>query len=59
MRVGAGVGEAINQAGRVRGVPKTLVVRRLYHGRLIPIQFDPASEDILGLTLLPGDEISY
>jgi hypothetical protein len=32
-------------------------VRRMYRGRLIPIQFDKASNEILGLILMPGDEI--
>lgn len=39
--------------------PKTLKVRRPFRGRLIPVKFDPKSDDILKLVLLPGDEISW
>jgi hypothetical protein len=39
--------------------PKTLKVRRLFRGRLIPVKFDPNSDDILRLVLLPGDEITW
>ena len=40
-------------------VPKTLQVTRLYRGHRTPISFDPASKDILLLTLLPGDELTW
>lgn len=39
--------------------PKTLKVRRPFHGRLVPVKFDPRSDDILKLVLLPGDEIIW
>lgn len=39
--------------------PKSLKVRRPFHGRLVPIKFDPKSRDILKLVLLPGDEITW
>jgi hypothetical protein len=39
--------------------PKTLKVRRLFRGRLIPVKFDPNSDEILRLLLLPGDEITW
>lgn len=39
--------------------PQTLKVRRLFQGRLIPIKFDPESDDILDLPLMPGDEITW
>lgn len=38
-------------------VQKNLRVARLFNGRQVPIVFDPANKDILGLTLMPGDEI--
>ena len=38
--------------------PKTLKVRRVYRGRLIPIQFTDKA-DVLRLVLLPGDEVTY
>jgi hypothetical protein len=39
--------------------PRSLKVRRPFHGRLVPIKFDPKSRDILKLVLLPGDEITW
>jgi hypothetical protein len=39
--------------------PKTLKVRRPFRGRLVPVKFDPKSDDILKLVLLPGDEITW
>jgi hypothetical protein len=39
--------------------PKTLRVRRPFRGRLVPVKFDPKSDDILKLVLLPGDEITW
>jgi hypothetical protein len=47
----------LNRPGTV--APKTLMVRRIFQGRLIPVKFDPASDDILHLVLMPGDEISW
>jgi hypothetical protein len=47
----------LNRPGAV--APKTLMVRRIFQGRLIPVKFDPASDDILHLVLMPGDEISW
>jgi hypothetical protein len=38
-------------------VPKNLRVTRLFNGRRVPVAFDPTNKDILGLTLMPGDEI--
>jgi hypothetical protein len=37
--------------------PKSLKVRRLYRGRLIPIRF--TTGDVWRLVLMPGDEITY
>jgi hypothetical protein len=63
-RMGGGLSEAVSETnagvigmGRPRAVPHVQSVRRLYHGQLIPIQFDTASNEILGLILMPGDEI--
>jgi hypothetical protein len=39
--------------------PKTLKVLRPFRGRLVPVKFDPKSDDILKLVLLPGDEITW
>ena len=57
VRVGGTVRDAI-ELRRPAAAPPNLMVRRLYQGRLIPITFDPASQDILGLVLMPGDEIT-
>ncbi len=59
VRVGGTVSEAINAIGDVTAVPKTLMVRRTFEGHLIPVEFDPASKDILNLVLMPGDEITW
>jgi hypothetical protein len=59
IRVGGFLQEAIDLKNPDDGPPKTLNVRRLYRGRLVPIKFDPKSDDILKLVLLPGDEITW
>jgi len=51
--------EAIDKSGFVGVAPKTLMVHRLFQRHLIPIKFDPASEDIFNLVLMPGDEVSW
>jgi len=40
-------------------VPKNLRMTRLYQGRRAPVTFDPATKDILRLTLMPGDELTW
>jgi hypothetical protein len=40
-------------------IEKNLQVRRLYQGKLIPIKFDPTSQSIFALVLMPGDEITW
>ena len=40
-------------------VPKSLRVTRLFQGRPVPIVFDRTKKDILALTLMPGDEITW
>ena len=40
-------------------VLKTLKVRRPFHNRLVRIKFDPTTDDILKLVLLPGDQITW
>ena len=56
--LGAGVGSAL-QLPFGAEVPKTLNITRLYRGHRIPISFDPATKDILLLTLMPGDELTW
>ena len=59
VRVSGTVREAMNVSAFVTTAPKTLMVRRLFQGHLIPVQFDPASQDILNFVLMPGDEITW
>ena len=59
IRVGGFLREAMDLEHPENGPPKTLKVRRLYRGRLVPVKFDPKSDDILKLVLLPGDEITW
>jgi hypothetical protein len=53
------VRDALNLNRPDATAPKNLIVRRLFEGRLIPVKYDPASNDILRLVLMPGDEISW
>jgi len=59
--VGATVRSAV-QAGGEKDPQRVLAqlhVRRLYGGKLVAVEFDRASQDIFGLTLLGGEEISW
>ncbi|HVO99143.1 MAG TPA: hypothetical protein VMT15_13800 [Bryobacteraceae bacterium] len=57
-RVGGTVGEAVTDpASHSRTLPKIASVRRLYHGKLVPVKFE--GNEIFGLVLMPGDEITY
>jgi len=38
-------------------VPQNVTVRRMFHGKLIPIKVDGATS-ILSLVAMPGDEIT-
>ena len=59
--VGSAVRSALRAAGESR--PEALLsrlrVRKSYDGKLAPVEFDPARADILALTLLGGEEISW
>lgn len=59
IRVGGFLQEALDLRLGESGPPETLKVRRLFRGRLVPVKFDPKSDDILKLVLLPGDEITW
>jgi len=59
IRVGGFLQEVLDLKHAEDGPPKTLKVRRLFRGRLVPIKFDPKSNDILRLVLLPGDEVTW
>jgi hypothetical protein len=40
-------------------VPKNLRIMRRYQGRSVPVTFDPVAKDILRLTVMPGDELTW
>jgi hypothetical protein len=57
--LGGWLDDTVKGAGSLAVIEKTLQVRRLYRGHLIPIKFDPTSEAIFALVLMPGDEITW
>lgn len=60
-QVGEALGEARNGMRPVRGpqpVPQNVVVRRMFHRKLMPIKVDGAASNILSLVAMPGDEIT-
>ncbi len=65
VRMGGTISEAVGEARnglRVAGrqpLPQSVSVRRMFHGKLIPIKVDGAPNDILGLVAMPGDEITF
>ncbi len=59
VQIGGSVTDAIGYRKNLADVEKTLEVRRLFQGRLIPVTFDRTSRDILNFVLMPGDEITW
>jgi hypothetical protein len=59
VRVGGMVQEVLDLEDPEPGPPPSLKVLRPFHGRLVPINFDRSSTDILRLVLLPGDQITF
>lgn len=57
--VGGALYGALGSRASENDILKTLQVRRLYQGHLIPIQFDSTSSDILRLVLTPGDDLTW
>lgn len=58
--LGEVLGEARNGMRLIKGaepVPQNVTVRRMFHGKLIPIKVD-GSTNILALIAMPGDEIT-
>jgi hypothetical protein len=51
--------EALDTGIPSKELLKSLQVKRWYQGRLVPIKFDPADKSILGLKLMPNDEITW
>jgi hypothetical protein len=63
VRLGGPLYEAVGESaaglfavGRPRPTPHIESVRRMFHGKLIPIKFE--GNDILSMVLMPGDEIT-
>jgi hypothetical protein len=59
VRIGGMVQEVLNLEDPKAGPSASLEVLRPFHGRLIPINFDRSSRDILRLVLLPGDQLTF
>lgn len=57
--LGETLSDAMQSRKRASEIAATLRVRRLFHGRLRTVKFDPASQDILRFVLMPGDEITW
>nr|HEV7952715.1 hypothetical protein [Candidatus Acidoferrales bacterium] len=57
--LGGWLDDTVKGANSLAVIEKTLQVRRLYQGHLIPIKFDPTSQSIFALVLMPGDEITW
>ncbi len=64
VRLGGTVGEALSDTqsgfraiGGRRAMPQVQSVKRLFHGKPIPIKFE--GTEILSLVMMPGDEISF
>jgi hypothetical protein len=59
VQIGGAVSDAIGLHKPLNEIEKTLQVRRLFQGHLIPVTFDRTSRDILDFVLMPGDEITW
>jgi len=59
VQIGGSVTDAIGFRKNLNEIEKTLEVRRLFQGHLIPVTFDRTSRDILNFVLMPGDEITW
>ena len=64
VRMGGTVSEAVGENvaglhvfGRSKPLPQIQSVRRMFHGRMVPITFE--GNEVLSLVLMPGDEITY
>lgn len=64
VRLGGTVGEALSDSqsgfranGARRAMPQVESMKRLFHGKPIPIRFQ--GTEILSLVMMPGDEISF
>jgi hypothetical protein len=64
VRLGGQLGEALGEnrnglrlVGRTQPIPQNIIVRRMFHGKLIPVNADSAAT-LLSLIAMPGDEIT-
>jgi hypothetical protein len=65
VRLGGHLAEALGEASNgmralsgPQALPQNVTVRRMFHGKLIPIKVDGALNSILSLVAMPGDEIT-
>jgi hypothetical protein len=65
VRMGGSIGEALGESrngmresSRRQALPQNVTVRRMFHGKLIPIKVDGEPNDIFGLVAMPGDEVT-
>jgi hypothetical protein len=66
VRIGGSIGEALGEArngmrelGRGQALPQNVTVRRMFHGKLIPVNVDGAANNIFSLVAMPGDEVTF
>lgn len=57
--LGGTLADALQPRKPTAPIAPTLRIRRLFHGRLRPVKFAPASQDVLRFVLMPGDEITW
>src|SRR5262249_41382397 len=59
--VDSSIADALRTAGvsRPADVLASLIVRRKYHGALVPVEFDRGKPDVLVLVLAGGEEIRW
>jgi hypothetical protein len=64
VRIGGTVGEALGESrnglrAASSTLPQAVTVRRMFHGKLIPVKVDGAANDIFALVAMPGDEVTF
>ena len=66
VRIGGTLGEALGEApdgmrelGRGQVLPPSATVRRMYRGKLIPVNVEGPAKNIFSLVAMPGDEVTY
>ncbi len=64
VRIGGTVAEALGESQNGlravgRALPQNVMVRRIFHGKPIPVKVHGAPNDIFSLITMPGDEITF